>query len=191
MSYFWRWLRTAFTHSIGLVDLVSGFAGAAVALVTHFAPAWAPTVSALSWQIPIWAALAVIVVRLVLAPYWMHQEDAVKMGQLEDLRLTQDRRRAIRNRLGEFMDRGRELADLAAKQDLPPPETEGNKWLQDLTQFLDNTDGLGPAYVARLNNSNGLPVMHSSIISEPHRKISLGLRFRLARLEQFLQEMAN
>jgi hypothetical protein len=73
-SFYWRWIKTAFTHSIGQSDLWGGIAGTILAVLDHFWPE-KQLMSSLSWQIPIWALATVITLRLFCAPYWMAKED--------------------------------------------------------------------------------------------------------------------
>ena len=76
ISFYWRWVKTAFTHSIGQSDLWGGIAGTILAVVDHFWPE-KQLMSSLSWQIPLWALGTVIALRLISAPYWMAKEDAL------------------------------------------------------------------------------------------------------------------
>ena len=71
-AFYGRWLKTAFTHSLVAIDLWAGVAGALLAVVDHFLPD-RQLVTALTWQIPIWALAAVVLARLLLAPFWMAQ----------------------------------------------------------------------------------------------------------------------
>ena len=77
-----RWLRTAFTHSIGQADLWAGIFGAILAIGDHFFPE-RQLMANLSWQIPIWALITVVGARLLFAPYWMAKEDAAEIAALE------------------------------------------------------------------------------------------------------------
>jgi hypothetical protein len=64
LHYYWRWLKAAFTQSIGPIDLWTGLAGAALGIVDHYVPA-AQLMTAYAWQIPIWA-LSGVFARAVL-----------------------------------------------------------------------------------------------------------------------------
>jgi hypothetical protein len=82
--YYWRWLRVAFGPSYHYAD-IAGFFVPAILLWIGVAIAKAigfkiseETVSNLSWQIPIGLMVAIFIVRLVPAPYWMHKEDEAK-----------------------------------------------------------------------------------------------------------------
>ena len=118
-------------------------------------------------------------------------EKDLKIAELEAAKDTIEKRRATRNMLGQFLGEGQQIAIRAADESVPPPTKEGDEWLQKLCDYLSNNESLGPAYVARLNNASGLPMAMTSIRSTEHRKINSAVKFRLARIEQFLQEMAN
>ena len=57
LSYYGRWFRTAFTHSMGLFDLWTGLVTAALGVVDHYWPA-AQIMTTYAWQIPVWALAA-------------------------------------------------------------------------------------------------------------------------------------
>lgn len=76
-SFYWRWLKTAFTRTLGLGDLATGIAMAAVGVFEHYVPK-AEIMTTWGWAIPVYASVAVVVVRLLLAPYWMWLEDQEK-----------------------------------------------------------------------------------------------------------------
>src|ERR1700704_4091338 len=80
--YYWRWLKTAFRHSLGPIDLWAGLAGAALAVADHFLPE-KQLITALAWQIPLWALGLIIIARLLLAPFWMAKEDAIRLAEFE------------------------------------------------------------------------------------------------------------
>ena len=82
LSYYGRWFRTAFTHSMGLFDLWTGLVTAALGVVDHYWPA-AQIMTTYAWQIPVWALAAVAAVRLLLAPYWMWSAQRDQTSALE------------------------------------------------------------------------------------------------------------
>lgn len=74
-KFYWRWLKTAVRHSLGPIDLWTGIIASILAVAAHFLPGGEAVVFALAWQVPLWAFGLVIVVRLLLAPYWMWLDD--------------------------------------------------------------------------------------------------------------------
>jgi hypothetical protein len=90
LGFYWLWLKTAFKHSFGPIDLWSGMAAAAVGLVTHFWPSEAEAMTSLTWQIPLWVLCFVMTARLLVAPYWIWkaQQEKVEGAEGELARLT-------------------------------------------------------------------------------------------------------
>ena len=187
-AYYLRWLKSAFTHSLGPIDLWTGIAGAVLAVVDHYLPAL-QLMSSLGWQVAIWALAAVMLVRLVLAPYWMAEEDASTIKKLEAARLTKEKIQSIKNTLAAFLEEGRAVVQRCANESEPAPETEAQDWLNRLLAYLAAADGLGLSYVARVNSHQGIPIGMTSIQSKVHRNISSNVGYRLARLHEFLAEL--
>ena len=74
-TYIWRWLGAAFSHALGVIDLWAGLGGAVVAGIAHFLPQeQAAELNSLAWQVPLWALGVVMLVRIVLAPYWLYRD---------------------------------------------------------------------------------------------------------------------
>ena len=99
----------------------------------------------------------------------------------------QAQRRAVREQLGTFIDEGTALQRLCTNEQEPAPEQQANEWAGRVEAYL--TANLGASYVTRFRSSAGLPVGMNAIVSIPHRNLWSGIRTRLARLEQFSQEM--
>jgi hypothetical protein len=81
-QFYWKWLKTALSHSLGIADLCSSTAGAICGVLVHYVPESQSLVTNLTWQIPLWTLGAIVVVRMLLAPYWMfsalkHVEDTL------------------------------------------------------------------------------------------------------------------
>jgi hypothetical protein len=153
-SYYRRWLATAFLHSIGPIDLWAGLAGAGLAAVDHFMPE-RQLVSALAWQAPLWAALAVVIFRIIAAPFWMAKEDAEKIAQLAANLASNRKRIAIKNRLGEFIE-----ATKPFYGDTPPGREEAVQWRDGARDYIAKAFGEGEA--ALFLSDSGYPVLGSS-----------------------------
>ena len=67
-GFYRRWLRTAFRHALGPIDLWTGLSAAVLGIVDHYNPG-RHLVTEFAWQIPIWALAAVALVRLIAAPW--------------------------------------------------------------------------------------------------------------------------
>jgi len=98
------------------------------------------------------------------------------------------RRQATRIALGEFLEEGRELDVKCHNMEEPPPLDEADDWDNRVEAFL--REELDQSYVARYPNHEGLPTSFTSLRGE-HRNLSGAIGTRLARLEQFLGELAR
>jgi len=98
-------------------------------------------------------------------------------------------RRAIRVKMAEFIKEGLALTRRCANESEPPPTEEADEWAARTESFLRTN--LDESYVARFRSSSGLPLWATSINSAPHRKLSTGIHVRLARLNQFLEELSK
>ena len=99
------------------------------------------------------------------------------------------RKQAARVALGEFLEEGRGLKVRCANEQEQRPEKETDEWAGRVEEFL--LQELDESYIARFRNSAGLPMSANSIRSIPHRNLWGGINSRLARLEQFLAELAR
>jgi len=98
-------------------------------------------------------------------------------------------RRQIREQLAAFVQEGMELRRLCANEGVPPPIQQADEWAMRTEAFL--RDKLDESYVARFRNSSGLPLTANSISSIPHRNLWGAIYTRLARLNQFLEELST
>jgi hypothetical protein len=185
-SYYRRWAATAFLHSIGPIDLWAGLGGAGLAAIDHFMPE-RQLVNTLAWQAPLWAALAVVLFRIVAAPFWMAKEDAEKVTALEAKIASKEERQRLREALGSFLIEGRQLQERCSYQNQDPPNAEADAWAGRVETFLG--DNLDSGHIARFRDGSDLPMGANSIGSIPHRQLWGGLRVRLARLSQFIAEI--
>lgn len=80
----------AYDHSLEAIDLWTGIATAVLGVIDHSWPA-NQLMTAYAWQIPIWTLAAVILRRLLLAPYWMAQEDAAAIADATERRKAVER----------------------------------------------------------------------------------------------------
>jgi hypothetical protein len=73
-TYYLRLIKTAFSRSLGQIDLWTGAFASILGLVDHYLPQ-ANIMTSYAWMIPVWALALVMLVRLLLAPYWMWKGD--------------------------------------------------------------------------------------------------------------------
>ncbi len=189
-NFYWRWFRVAVLHALGPIDLWSSVFGAALGTIVHLVPEWGDTVSSYLWLVPTGVAVAVVSARLIAAPYWIAREDQTKIAGLEAERIDRAKKEDMRNTIGGFINEAVAIIDRSRDQTTPPPKDDANAWFGRVLHFLENTPGLGVSYIARLNNAEVLPMMTSSIMSKEHNQLSGALRYRVARLNQFLAELA-
>ena len=97
------------------------------------------------------------------------------------------KRGRIREKLGEYLSEGQALSNRCANEKEPAPETEAEDWNERTETYL--AEHLGNDYVASYSNAAGLPMGTTSITSKDHRDLNSGIRVRLARLQQFLEEL--
>jgi hypothetical protein len=76
-DYFWTWAARSIGHSFGKADAVSAAIGifGPLALQGMKVQRWHQIMSSdLIWQVPVGVFLTFLIVRLIMAPYWMHQD---------------------------------------------------------------------------------------------------------------------
>jgi hypothetical protein len=88
ISYYSLVVKTAFRHSIhhtqAILFVLFIVTGAAVATAKHIAPAFAAMIPNITtWQIAAITLGALIVTRLLLAPYWLYKEQAAKLRSID------------------------------------------------------------------------------------------------------------
>lgn len=84
---------------------------------------------------------------------------------------------------------GRNLQGRCSDEKQPAPVNETDAWAAEVEKYL--ADNWGESYVARFRSHAGLPMSATSIESREHRNVWSFLHTRLARLEQFIQEVAR
>ncbi len=105
-----------------------------------------------------------------------------------DERARETRRAATREGLGALIEEGRALMLQCSKnQTDPAPQTEIDDWASRAEAFL--IEHLSRSRVARFRSHAGIPTVITSVQAEPHRGLWSAVHFRVARLEQFSQEL--
>jgi hypothetical protein len=124
LSYWKNVFTVARGESLGIADLISSVIGAILAIVVHCWPKEESAMTSLAWQIPIWVFLVVVVCRLVLAPYWIHNSQKRKLLEFEE---------KLTPRIKVSLDGDGVLIEPTTLQ-LPPgvPKQDGplSKWVQ-------------------------------------------------------------
>ena len=96
-------------------------------------------------------------------------------------------KRKKREKLGDFLHEGKVLETRCAEEKKPPPSDEADDWDERVNAYLE--EHLGSDYVASFSNAAGLPMGLTSINSREHRNLHGAIGVRLARLQQFLEEL--
>jgi hypothetical protein len=133
--------------------------------------------------------IAMAFVAVWFAAYRVWKTERERALDAEAKRLTRAKVDAIKEALARFLEEGDAIRRQCAKEDQPPPTKKGQEWLDRLVKYITATDGLGASYVARLHSSAGLPAGMTTIQSQPHSNLHSNIRFRLARLHEFLSEI--
>jgi hypothetical protein len=97
-----------------------------------------------------------------------------------------NRRKGIKRKLGVFLQHGDNIRVKCSNQQQPPPDKEASEWAEEVARYL--TKHLGEDYYARFYNSDGLPLSVTHLSGE-HARTESFVRFRIARLHQFLSEL--
>ena len=106
----------------------------------------------------------------------------------ESILENRQRNREIREKLGDYLERGREWLIQCSNEKAPPPEDNAEQWANDVEQFL--ASHLDNSYISRFRSSAGLPLTANSISSYQHRQLWAGIHVRLSRLTEFITELS-
>ena len=77
-TFYWRWIKTAVWRAPDPIDLWTGVATALLGFADHGLP-WLQLMTTYAWQILLWVGVAILIARLILAPYLMAKEDIAKI----------------------------------------------------------------------------------------------------------------
>lgn len=109
--------------------------------------------------------------------------------ELEARREQQQRRREIGEAVGWLWSEGTELRNQCTNEREPPPVGEFNDWVARTEEYL--AAHLDASYIARFRDSAGLSAPPTKIQSRAHVALWASIWTRLARLEQFIQELTD
>src|SRR3972149_7791118 len=87
LKFYWQWLYKAFRHSISIVEKIAILLSIIIPLFIRYYPGMEQKLQALIWQIPLSIFVIIVIIRLLLAPYWLYkdkQQEIIDLkGQLE------------------------------------------------------------------------------------------------------------
>jgi hypothetical protein len=128
--------------------------------------------------------VALILVNLICAPYWVWKGERDARLHAESMIHTQESRKAIRVALGEFMASGRVLMGECRKEDVAPPIDETERWIGKVNDYLVKT--LDTSYAERFHSAAGVQLTLIPPASETHKPVWGALFIRISRLHEFL-----
>jgi hypothetical protein len=104
-----------------------------------------------------------------------------------------DKRRRARHRrdivvqLGDFLQQGTGLLQRVRRESETSPDLDAERWNVVATNYIEKN--LGISFVHRFVDPSGIPIGSSSLQSEERRAIEDRIQTRLARLQQFIDEL--
>jgi hypothetical protein len=114
------------------------------------------------------------------------------LAAVED-RISWDARRKARTRIevAEFIETGGHVLNRCYDESQDAPVNEAQAWLDEVIIYIRESQELGPSYIPRFQNPHGIPAPQFPVTLAPERlQLVTAISFRLARLEQFLQELS-
>ncbi len=149
-GFYWLWLSTAFRHSIWRGDGVAFLLGIAIPIARNAVPNWESVMNELTWQIPLGVFGSIVLVRLILAPYWLYKEKVKEINRLSALMGNKDEsreKRQLKLDLGKLLLDGKEILMDLEKMDgqldasgAVRAELQFEIWYKDVSKSLQNTD---------------------------------------------------
>lgn len=72
-AFYKRWLTVAIGHAFGPADALAGALGMAVPAIIAVYPGLSGSLADLTWQLPLGIFVALLMVRAILAPFWIYR----------------------------------------------------------------------------------------------------------------------
>jgi hypothetical protein len=167
LHYYWKVLWTAVVHSADTAQTIIFFLILVAGLAAYFLPAFKPPVDLAGWQVAAIILAAVFLVRVLLAPYWIWQEEhaarleaeALARVAVQQAEVAKDRS-ALLAKLRKFYVEGSEIRRVLTPNDvtddqIDEAEKRSNKWLNDVIVWLKSN--MGDAAVSRFTNNGDKP----------------------------------
>jgi hypothetical protein len=188
-QYYWKVFSTAFVHSPDTAQTIIFFLIIAAGLLTYYVPAVKMTVDLSGWQVAAITFGLVVIARLILAPYWIWQEEhearikaetTSRTIEYRDKLVTKDRAKFV-GPLQKFYASGAALQRVLLSKtvtdaEIDQADIDANKWLNEVAAWIQTN--MGAAAVSRfINNSDknsysfSLPGTHTSEAREKRDNI--------------------
>jgi hypothetical protein len=199
MAYYWLWLRTAFSIKRSFI-VADGIAGA----ISIIAPAILlllpisdvdvanSIVANLTWQIPLATLVLLILARLLLAPFWIHQGMARELDEARaSLQKTTSPAAISREEAQLLLDEGNRILARCADESIAPPIAISENWRIRTRKFI--LDNIGPAYSDLWDSHENLPPppIDAGPRSEKHRQLWSSVFTRSKRLEKIMNDIRD
>jgi hypothetical protein len=174
MGMAWKHALTPAQDIIFVLVILAGILGA-----------WVPRVDLNAWQAAAIILSTIVGVRLLLAPYWLYNEQKLRADQLEARLADKRNRNQIAKLLSVAMMEGRDLMARYTDRPPAPADKEPDDWLRR-TETLIRKE-LGPIHFARFNTPDDPPVQQ---VEDPsHNRAWNGIRYRVLNLKKFIEEL--
>jgi hypothetical protein len=148
-----------------------------------------PRVTALAWDVAFAVLCLLVLVRALLVPYQMHQEQEQAIKDLTVQRETRFLRQARCDQLADFIDRGESIRRRYASPG-PLPTAEALVWLKEVRTYLHET--FGRARITQWEHEQGLPYLQvPKGMRTEDRQVYKTLSFRLTRLRELLDKLTD
>src|SRR5437016_3325577 len=186
LRYWGLVVKVAFTHAL---TPAQDFIFLMLVIAGGFA-IWAPQirmpVDVSSGEVALVVLGSILVIRLFLAPYWIYQEQQTTLVGLNKRLTSKITKRQVREELGKFLEEGKKiLVKVHYGSELPFAECE--TWDNTVKIWLE--ENLDSSFKARFTAPLGSPeAAPRGIGSEEGRMMWSGVRFRMDRLTQFIEE---
>jgi|SRR6266480_787363 len=185
LRYWWLVLRMALTHSLGSTQDTLFFLAIAVGVFTFAVPN-VQVLDVTGWQVALTVFSGVVILRLLLAPYWIYKADQQTIERLQNpVGPTQE----ALDGLAELLSEG--IHDIlnrpvATPEDIVALVAFESDWNQRLFAHLDaNFPRADALHVERLGTVPNVPFAHASRLFPQHQRI-LG---HFARREERIRDL--
>lgn len=182
-DYLKRWAKMAFLSAPTVVDLWTGIIGLVFSGIGVAVPKWDPIVQEWLPLVLLGAAAFVLLARMVMAPFWLAQEDDAEIAKLKADAETRKRRLNAKERLGELIAKGNEILKLAGRESTPERQILmlNKAFRKEATSYIESTFGNGEA--ALFNSTTG-QTRYSG--SGPNPRVRSNMEFAVMRLSELL-----
>ena len=163
LPFYIGWIWVAFRHSWGITDYIGPVAGIIIAYLLPRYPQWGSTLIELTWQIPLGILGGLVIVRLLLAPYWMYKESRQRIKALKEKLVEVEKEKdelqktsfAVSSTLAQLHLKGQSfrIAELARDYPIIKGRTFYNCHFHGpaIITFMGTTDIIGNSFDANLD----------------------------------------